>query len=516
MTVSGSGRLRLLIVRGADDPLPDWHAMLLDRLALDPRIEIVGMLAGQGPAHTQNPRILVRWVLAAERCVVARQLLPYYKTSAQVILSDLPAQTSVAPADLALELGTRGLAQDQLGVARHGTWAMTFGGGFDATRVAMAAEQRASAGMLVQILQRSATAPEPRLVRATQYNLKPGAILTGAFVEEKSILFILRALRDLAEGRARGGVDTEVRPAPLPLRASEVISYAGSFAKVALSKLREKWRARRGRAPEFWRLACGTGDLIDMAPRNATPLPALSHTMADPFLFQDNGKTWVFYEAMNADDGAGWIDVAELDGETLKAPATALACPYHLSFPFVFRDGEDIYMLPETQQSRRLEVWRATDFPTKWERHATAFEGMFLADSTLWQADDKQWWLLTNLSDHHAFQDHSSELYLFSVDGPALGSVVPHPGNPVAIGADHARNAGALIRQNGRLFRPSQNNSYGVYGYGLNLMEITRLDASGYEEKRVRKWTPEDRADMVGIHHLTASGERYVFDWSGT
>ncbi len=511
--------LRLLIVRHARDPLADWQAMLLDRLALDLQIEILGVMEGRGPLPQPQCGALLRAVLAVEKRVVGRQLLHYDKANAQAILTGLPVMSGmhdVPSADLALEIGVRGLAEDQLCVARHGAWSVTFAGAGGATCVAAHARQRTAAGMLVQILQRITNIPEPTVVRTGQYNLKPGAILTGAFVEEKSTLLILRALHDLATDRAQGGVRRSPILTPNPPSLSETIGYTAYFAKAALGKLRERWRARRGRAPGFWRLAGGAGNLVDMEPQHAKALPALSHTMADPFLFKNNGKTWVFYEAMNADDGAGWIDVAELDGDTLKAPVTALARPYHLSFPFVFRDGDDIYMLPETQQSRRLEVWRATDFPTKWERHATGFEGMYLADSILWQAEDKQWWLLTNLSNHHAFQDHSSELYLFAVDGPNLGSVTPHPGNPVAIGADHARNAGALIHQDGRLYRPSQNNSYGVYGYGLNLMEITRLDATGFEEKLVRRWTPQDRIGINGIHHLSVVGDRYVFDWSGT
>ncbi|MEY8120918.1 hypothetical protein AB9F26_22340, partial [Falsihalocynthiibacter sp. BN13B15] len=128
------------------------------------------------------------------------------------------------------------------------------------------------------------------------------------------------------------------------------IGYAASFVTALAAKLRDRWQARKGRAPDFWRLAVGSGDVVNLETRTATALPALSHTMADPFLFENDGKIWVFYEAMNADDGNGWIDVAELDGDTLKPAATALSCPYHLSFPFVFRDKDDIYMLPETQQ----------------------------------------------------------------------------------------------------------------------------------------------------------------------
>ncbi|MEY8099556.1 hypothetical protein AB9F29_19400 [Falsihalocynthiibacter sp. S25ZX9] len=498
----------------ANDTLADWQAMLLDRLARDPQIDLVGRMEGQGLARRSQIDVFLRAFLAVERLIVARQILPYDTLGARAVLSELPVTENAAAADIVLEFGERKLTAEQMADQDQGVWSLTFGGGLDATNVATGVTQRTAPGMIVQIVQRSAEVPEGHVVRAAQYHLKPGAILTGAFVEEKSVLLVLRALHDLAAGQTACAGSKPPLSAPQPQTVFGEIGYAASFVTALAAKLRDRWQARKGRAPDFWRLAVGSGDVVNLETRTATALPALSHTMADPFLFENDGKIWVFYEAMNADDGNGWIDVAELDGDTLKPAATALSCPYHLSFPFVFRDKDDIYMLPETQQSRRLEVWRAVEFPAKWERHATAFEGKYLADSTLWKAQDGQWWLLTNLSDHHSFQDHSSELYLFAVDGPELGSITPHPKNPVVIGSDIARNAGALIRENGRLFRPSQNNSY-CYGYGLNLMEITTLDAVEFEETMVRRWTPDDRPNTLGIHHLSTSGDRFVFDWSG-
>ncbi|MBM1815986.1 glucosamine inositolphosphorylceramide transferase family protein [Pseudosulfitobacter pseudonitzschiae] len=511
--------LRVLIVRAARDPIADWQAMLLDRLAVDPLVTLVGVVAGQGARTARPGGALLGGILSIERRLVAGQLRRYDTSGARAILSALSqcgAPQDSDSADLAIVLGARDLSDDQLNLARHGSWSVRFAGAASAVWPAASATQRASPRMPVEILSRTIHAPSCVLVRTASYNLKPGAVLTGAFVEEKSVLLIVRALHDLATGQLDALPSADLIPPPVQPNVAETLGYAVSFAKAAAVKLRHRMRARRGKGQLFWRLAAGAGCATDLDLTASEVLPAHSHTMADPFLFEHDGTTWVFYEAMNADDGAGWIEAAQLTAQGLGKPVTALTCPYHLSFPFVFRDGDEIFMMPETQQSRRLEVWRATDFPTGWTLHATAFEGMYLADSILWHAEDGQWWLLTNLSDHFAFQDHSSELYLFSIDGPSLGGLTPHPRNPVAIGAGHARNAGALIPLNGRLFRPSQNNSHGVYGYGLNLMEITRLDDKSFEEILLRQWTPDDLPGSRGIHHLSVLNDRYVFDWSGS
>jgi hypothetical protein len=82
-----------------------------------------------------------------------------------------------------------------------------------------------------------------------------------------------------------------------------------------------------------------------------------------------------------------------------------------------------------------------------------------------------------------------------------------------------ARNGGRVYRQDGRLFRTSQNNSHGVYGYGLNIMEILQLDLDQYEERPVFQLQPGFRRGLVGCHHMDVSGDRFVIDacrrWGG-
>ena len=364
-------------------------------------------------------------------------------------------------------------------------------------------------------MSRSYEHPKLRVLRETSYNRKPGAVLTGAFVAEKSVLLMLHALAGLADDPSLPAIEElKLADTTKPDYASSW-SYAINFISSVATKLKTERLARSGKARDYWQLGSSTGPVSRFHPEQATALSRSAFVMADPFLFDFDETRWVFYEAMNADNHDGWIEAAELSGGKLKNPVTALKRPYHLSFPFVFQDDDSIYMMPETQSAQRLEVWRSTRFPTEWELHATAFEGQYLAESSLFKDDNNRWWLLTNLSDHYAFQDHSSELYLFEVDGPDLKQITPHPDNPVVFGSDSARNAGSVIRQGNRLFRPSQNNSHGIYGYGLNIMEILRLDETGYEERLIREFTPKDRPGVNGMHHLSVSGDQIIMDWSG-
>ena len=55
-------------------------------------------------------------------------------------------------------------------------------------------------------------------------------------------------------------------------------------------------------------------------------------------------------------------------GRGAAAPGPGrLERPSHLSYPFVFWDQGDWYMLPETAGTRSVELLRARDFPRRWE-----------------------------------------------------------------------------------------------------------------------------------------------------
>ena len=47
-------------------------------------------------------------------------------------------------------------------------------------------------------------------------------------------------------------------------------------------------------------------------------------------------------------------------------PQTALEREYHLSYPFVFEWEDDVYLIPESTASKRVELYRAESFPDRW------------------------------------------------------------------------------------------------------------------------------------------------------
>ncbi len=342
------------------------------------------------------------------------------------------------------------------------------------------------------------------------YDTKFLATRNAAYAREKSVQLLHRELARLAQ--------TGTRPAriahptgPVRPRNRHLPDYIGAVGRELAMRAWRKVQVKRGQRPGMFFLRLGHGTLADLDPARGTDLIPDGNTYwADPFLFEDGGETYLFYEDFDFATGRGHLSVGRIEGDAMTPLGPVMVQPHHLSYPFVFRWGDEILMIPETHQAERIEVWRATGFPLKWELASTALEGVKAVDTVVFEHEGA-WWLLTNIC-RDSFGDFGTELHLYRIDDPMLGGATPHPLNPVVIDATSARGGGRVFEHEGRLLRASQDNSHGVYGYGLNLMEITALSDTDYAERRLRHLSPDALPGVMGLHHMDAAGGRTVID----
>ncbi len=521
-------RVGVLVARGR--ALENWELMILDRILATPRLELAAVFTHPYPFGENKASKLLSWSARLEARALARQpaYSPKYFNSHRHFIDcyDIDAGTSRAGSsitaaflsrlklDLVIRMTPKGIPDDANAALPFGEWAFNFcdqrTAGADWFGYADVLAHAPTADLVLYA--KCGGKPDRLEIARAAFNIKPSAARLSAFVRERSVTLLMRELARLADTR-------RFSPAAIADSANghapsfgELLRYgcivAGSVSAIALKSIKAKLHADSA----VWTLYTGRGQIDDFDPREAIEIPPSDNSIkADPFLFQHESKCYLFYEAYARGDRKAHIAVGCFEGDTLQPVGVALERPYHLSYPFVFRDGDQIFMIPETHQARRLEIWRCRQFPLQWELHATAFEGQSPADSILTRHEGK-WWLFTNLSDFHAYEDHCSELYLFEVDGPALTGIKPHKRNPVVIGSTDARGAGRIFEQQGRLLRPSQRNSHGVYGYGLNIMEIETLTQEDYRERCIRTITPAFKAGLHGCHHFDATGGRYIVD----
>ena len=131
----------------------------------------------------------------------------------------------------------------------------------------------------------------------------------------------------------------------------------------------------------------------DFAPEFLAPADR-QNWCADPILVDADGKTWLFYEAVRGDHGH--IEVAQvLEDCTLGEPKVILEDACHYSYPFVFRQGDSWYMIPESSASSQVRLYRATAFPEQWELCRVLLPEVAV-DTTVFERDG-QLYLLTYL-----------------------------------------------------------------------------------------------------------------------
>jgi hypothetical protein len=271
---------------------------------------------------------------------------------------------------------------------------------------------------------------------------------------------------------------------------------------------------RLGRRPivKHWRLAVRSGARLIADSESVPDLRGFrwiespkDHFYADPFLFEENGTLWVFFEDLDYKDDRGRISCAEVRKDGIGAAVPVLDRPYHLSYPCIFRSGDAIYMIPETGANRTVELYRCVRFPGTWELEKVLYKGRAV-DTTVWIEDGVYWFFVT-LQD---VRGSGLQLWLFYASS-LTSEWTPHPCSPISTDVRSSRGAGAIFRKDGRLFRPSQDCSQ-HYGYSFTLNQISVLTRDQYVEQPYVTANPEWAEGLLGTHTYSRFGETEIID----
>jgi hypothetical protein len=230
------------------------------------------------------------------------------------------------------------------------------------------------------------------------------------------------------------------------------------------------------------------------------------HFVADPFVFERDGKRYVFCEDYSYASNRGVISACEIGSTSYSPLRPVIEAPYHLSYPQVFEFDNTIYCLPEAVDQRKVQLYYATDFPYGWQAIGSPLLEDFAAvDSTLLQYGGSWWLFCTNLD-----EGYHSHLYVFYAD-QLLGKWQPHKKNPVKIDVRSAGPAGPSFLHGGSLYRPAQDCSR-TYGGCININRIERLTNTEFCERVVGTIRPPRGSYGQGIHTISSAGDLWVVD----
>jgi hypothetical protein len=227
---------------------------------------------------------------------------------------------------------------------------------------------------------------------------------------------------------------------------------------------------------------------------------------ADPFLIEENGVVFCFFESLPYATDRGKICYVVIDGSSTPVVHDAIERPYHLSYPFLLRHEGEVLCVPEAGASGRVSAFAARSFPGGWHEKRTLIDGFAGVDPTIFEHDGRWWMLATD-----GRSGWNEELHVWYADG-LFETWRPHAGNPVKRGLAGTRPAGRPFTVDGRLYRPAQDCTL-RYGRRLIVNEITELSPRHFAEVQISIVEPDPAGPFPdGLHTANACGGLIAVD----
>ncbi len=239
---------------------------------------------------------------------------------------------------------------------------------------------------------------------------------------------------------------------------------------------------------------------------------------ADPFLYEKNGKTYLFAEMYDRYTEKGVLGVAKVNGLRVSKFRVCLDLPFHLSYPCLFEDNGNLYMIPECRQSGEVAVYKCVDFPYKWKKDRCLYECTGV-DTTMVPADlcgsDKYYITTINTQ-----TDHNNNLFLIDDDKKEVVNLIKD--NTMV------RCGGYFIKHDDMWLRPAQDDT-DYYGCRLIFNDVKHIGVDGIDEKTfLNVYAPhcektengvkvsidnlERNCRYVGVHTYNANSNYEVID----
>lgn len=229
---------------------------------------------------------------------------------------------------------------------------------------------------------------------------------------------------------------------------------------------------------------------------------------ADPFLAEENGKYYLFFEAYDRLKRKGVLGYREITEHSAGKIKIIYECDFHLSYPFIFKENGTYYIVPESKASGELFRLKCEHFPDKWVKEKVIAKAN-IVDTTIINYNGVDYYVSQRVI--HAGQ--FDRLDLFYLEN---GRLCECKNNPLKIDAETARGAGKFFEYGAKLIRPSQNCG-AQYGDKLNFNEVTEISKDSYSEKLLKTISVNDiklniKNDFTGIHTYNRLGSVEVID----
>ncbi|HEV7751671.1 MAG TPA: hypothetical protein VGO71_09010 [Baekduia sp.] len=492
---AASSATRVAVVLDGPRP-PAWQARALEGLRAATGVEVVAVCRVAGPRPSRA---------AQRRHALERRLFGIGAGADAVLPVEVPdAGDPGGATDLTVWLAGAAAPALPAGMRRlelvHGD------GARPAVETFAFAAARGARTVVTEAWLRTGGSDDVVVARTTSGVRVFSPVVTATFALWKLAALVPVAVQRVAAGAAPEAAAPVPAPGPEPVSEPRLLATVlARWLRITLNRVlfRRPWAVRiRRHGPEPTRGWEDGGDVH--------PPWRRGHLYADPMLFERGGVHHLFVEDVPPGSPRGVISHVALDGDgrALGELEPVLEAAHHLSYPFVFAHGDEVFMIPETAAARRVELWRADPFPHAWRREAVLLEDVEAVDATVLEHDGRLWMFVGIAAPGSSTLD---QLHLFWAADPR-GPWTPHPRNPVVSDATCARPGGPVFRHDGELVRPGQDGSR-RYGGGLSLRAIDVLSIEAYAEHEVGRIGPEDvRGGAHATHAYTVDGRFEAID----
>jgi len=246
--------------------------------------------------------------------------------------------------------------------------------------------------------------------------------------------------------------------------------------------------------------------------------------IADPFGIWKNNKFYLFVEFLDYRYKKGRIDCIVFDKNFKKIDSqNVLKNKSHLSYPYIIKDKNKVYMIPESSKSGKTFIYESIDFPSKWKRIREIIPNTPMIDTSVIKFKNK-WWMFYSLpgKNNRALR----EMYIAYSDS-LLGDWKLHHNNPVSNNIKLSRPGGKPFILNNLIHLPVQD-SMKTYGSQVNILKLLKLTPYEFMAIKIKTIKPNLHSSFSdGLHtvsgcegvtlidckkHDLARGRRWI-DW---
>lgn len=257
---------------------------------------------------------------------------------------------------------------------------------------------------------------------------------------------------------------------------------------------------------ESWSVAWRKKSYGSILDDTKTPFNVIKNSLrywaADPFLFSFKDRIFIFAELYDYVRCRGVLGYCEIINSKPTKWKPVIVEPYHLSFPYIFKKDDEIYIMPESNSAEELYIYRAVHFPDKWEKIKTLRAGVKYADTTFLNNSEGCYALTYEVSD-----SDKQGLWLLDLENKLNDKLLNF--NDMEL----RRPAGKIMYD--KNIRCAQN-CIGDYGKGLIFYNYS-FENGNYCEREILRLSPENillskHLYLDGMHTYNFSEDFEVID----